>query len=256
MSTGSQQHVMPQEDVWAQRDVDAADYRDVSEVHGVAFAPEGKTLASIGSCYAQRKGSCGIRLWDTGSGKVLRRLPDGFEGYANGGSEYFDLAFSRDGRTVAINRQGSTVGREGITLYDVQTGRELRQLALPGRVVLAVAFSSTGRIVAGGASMTYKRSMQQRKAPKGQVRFWNTATGAFKGIVNFANGVTALAWSPNGRIVAVGTQGRRWGGIELWDAVSGRELCRPTNPSTCRTRPPRCPNPWRLAPTTCKSLGH
>ena len=72
----------------------------------VAFAPDGKTLATGG-----RDGL--VKLWDVASGRHLLTLEQQYAGVAA-------LAFSRDGRTVA-----SATCYGAIRLWDVATGKDL-----------------------------------------------------------------------------------------------------------------------------------
>src|SRR5262249_31893823 len=97
-------------------------------VLGVAFAPDGKTLASCGDD--------AIRLWDLSAGpekahaKVLRQP----------GS--FCVAFSPDGKTLA---SGET---NAVRLWDVATGKERAALQGHGSWIWAVAFSPDGKTLA------------------------------------------------------------------------------------------------------------
>jgi RNA polymerase sigma factor (sigma-70 family) len=83
-------------------------------VHAVAFAPDGRTLAT-GS--ADRT----VRLWETATGREVRRLV-GHSG------EVTVLAFAPDGRTLASASDNPT--DRTISLWDVVTGAEVRQFRL------------------------------------------------------------------------------------------------------------------------------
>src|SRR5262249_8144909 len=106
-------------------------------VEGVAFAPDGRTLAM-----ACREGS--VRLWEVASGTLVATL----KGHS---SAVNAVVYSPDSRTLASGGTDQT-GR----LWDVETRRELMQLA-PGSIELGqvqtLAFSSDGKeLLAGGSS--------------------------------------------------------------------------------------------------------
>jgi len=64
-------------------------------VFGVAFSPDGQTLAS--GCYDKT-----IKLWNLATGKELRTL--------NGHTDYVDsVAFSPDGQTLASGSADGTI---------------------------------------------------------------------------------------------------------------------------------------------------
>jgi RNA polymerase sigma factor (sigma-70 family) len=167
----------------------------------VAFAPDGKTLATGG-----RDGL--VKLWDVASGRHLRTLELQY-------TQVEALAWSRDGRTVA------SAGRGGvIRLLDAATGKDLcRQ---PGHVagVLRVALSPDGKTaVTAGWDRT--------------IRWWDTATGRELRVV--AGLVNELAVSPDSRTVlaSVVPGGREVsashpyygvrGCLRTWDLATGRE---------------------------------
>ena len=110
-------------------------------VEGVAFSPDGKTLAM-----ASREGN--VHLWDVASGKLLETL----KGHS---SAVIAVVFSPDGRTLASGSTDHTV-----RLWNVQTRRQLMQLD-PGSIewgdmgVLTLAFSPDGmHLLAGGVGGT------------------------------------------------------------------------------------------------------
>ncbi len=120
-------------------------------VHGVAFSPDGKTLAAgisrgEGPAGSFREGGIGVVLWDVAA---RRRLADVPLPVKEGVVE--DVAFSPDGGTLAAGFSG--VGRgSGVVLWDVARARRLADVPLPVKEggVYDVAFSPDGETLAAG----------------------------------------------------------------------------------------------------------
>jgi WD40 repeat protein len=156
----------------------------------VAFSPDSKTLAGSGADHV-------AHLWDTASGKELRRL-----GGKSG--RIAALAFAPDSKTLA-----GACADGSVRLWDVKTGREVRSLEGHTGSALAVAFSADGkRLVSGGADKT--------------VRLWNAETG--KELLCLEGHQTAI------RAVLFVLRRKRIASMEeascvrLWDTASGKEL--------------------------------
>ena len=158
-------------------------------VHGVAFGPDGRTLASGGY------GS--VQLWDATTGAEVRSLT-GHTGPVSA------VAIGPDGRTLA------SAGHDGtVRLWDAATGAELRSLTGHDGQVHAVAFAPDGHTLASAGD-------------DGTVRLWDAATGAEMRSLTGHNGlVSAVAYAPDGRALAsAGGDGT----VRLWDAATGAEL--------------------------------
>jgi WD40 repeat protein len=116
------------------------------------------------------------------------------------------LAFSPDGKQVIT---GDGVGT--VRLWDVASGKEIRQFKGHTGSVLSIAFSPDGKEVLTGGSDT-------------TARLWDVASGKeirqFKG---HRGSVTSMAFSPNGKQVLIGaTDDKR---ARLWEVATGKELC-------------------------------
>jgi WD40 repeat protein len=184
---------------------------------GVAFAPDGKTVASSETEYDQQKMSIHtfVKVTEVASGNEVRRIDVNVNNNINNASA---IAYAPDGKTLAIG-SGNT-----IHLRDPDTGKEIRQFSGGGGVSTLV-FSPDSQTLAG-------------KGFDNKVRLWEAASGKELHVVGGApganpnaanlafvragfggNGARDLAFSPDGKTVAVG------GGnaVRLFDTATGQE---------------------------------
>ncbi len=154
---------------------------------GISFSPDGKTLA-----LAVRTG---VSLWDVVARREQAhiRVDD---------AATFSVDFSGDGKTLL------TCGVKGtVRLWDVSQRRELHSFPAPGGPPVRCArLSRDGRTAAACAKA---------------IRLWDVQ----RGVARDAPGgdgtlFTAVAFSPNGKLVA-GGDGRT---VHLWDAASLRTV--------------------------------
>ncbi|MFA7242764.1 MAG: pentapeptide repeat-containing protein, partial [Sulfuricellaceae bacterium] len=101
----------------------------LGSINCIAFSPDGSTIATASSDNS-------ARLWDTASGKELRR----FDGH---GSTVFSIAFSPDGSSIATASDDNSA-----RLWDTASGKELRRFDVHGDPVNCVAFSPDGSSIA------------------------------------------------------------------------------------------------------------
>jgi WD40 repeat protein len=226
-------------------------FRFGSQVAGVAYAPDGKTMA-VGT--GGNEGS-ELLLLEARTGKVLRRFegyrgwvsrvafsPDGkvlamaagnevylwspasgakldhFRGHTEGTTH--DLAFSPDGKVLAVSGLASDKSKDHpILLWDVPAGRQLRRLAGHTKTASVLAFSRDGKVLASASGA--------------EVKFWDGKTG--KLVRTFAVGGTVLAFAPDLKALLFATRDKT---IGVWDVERGKEARRiRARSDSCRLAP-------------------
>ncbi len=152
----------------------------------LAFAPDGKTLASV-----DRNKIC--RLWDARTGRELRHF----------GNVSGTVIFSADGKIVAA---GGADFR--LRLWETATGRDLCPFADPGRIT-SVVFAPNARVLI-------------ENSDRGRARLLNAQNGRpCKPIAELPGEMRAI--SPDGsRLLLL----RRGGPLCILDAATGKERVR------------------------------
>jgi WD40 repeat protein len=172
------------------------------EVRSVAWSPDGKTLAA-----AQSFSASVVKLVDPSSGSVMATL----EVSKNSGIK--QVIYSPDGRLLAT--QDNTYS---VRLFNAKTGVAVKTLSIPERApgrgyqsVGGIAFSPDSRTLAtGGAHTAYLFDVAT-----GRIR----ATLAHEARENYEDQVEAVAFSPDGKLLATASQD---GTAKLWDAATGK----------------------------------
>jgi WD40 repeat protein len=206
----------------------------MNQVNVVAFAPDGKTVASKGHDSL-------IRVWEATTGKEVRTLPtlsdegtsnlcftpDG-KALASVGAEegvlhLWELATGNELRrftghkgrvpSLAISPDGKTLGSAGFDrtarLWDLATGKELHRLDGHTGLVSGVRFSPDGKTL---ASCAVDRT----------IRLWDVATGKEQRVIEgHAALVSEVAFSPDGKVLASACWDQA---VKLWDVATGKEL--------------------------------
>ena len=228
-------------------------------VYGIAFSPDGETLASgsadktIGLWSATKEEQTGIRS-STGSvvkivnpwnPKEITRLRAGIIATSSDGNvsntkhiktlvghryTVHSVAFSPDGQTLASGSEDST-----IILWDTTTGEHTRTLARPTGpfvgptdtlvghtdTVYSVAFSPDGKTLASGSedSTIILWDMTTGEPIKTLARPTGPFVGPTDTLVGHTDTVYSVAFSLDGKTLASGSADNT---IILWDATTGQ----------------------------------
>jgi WD40 repeat protein len=175
----------------------------LARVECLAFAPTGDRLAS-----ADDAGTVG--LWNLASQKAMwLKSVSGRHGL----SSPHCLSFSPDGRTLAtagvIRRFLGLMRAHGVRRWDTARGREQLALTRHAGRVLAVAHAPDGRTLAAGDAARV-------------VKLWDVASGAEVASLPQRAAASGVAFTPNGRILAVIAG---WS-VVLWDVAQHQEWSR------------------------------
>ena len=216
------------EDLSVRDGVTGAELRQIKSEHGnvsgLTLSPDGKTLAV--ACVGDGTGA--IRLWSLpdwkAAGAVLRGHPGGVE----------TVAFSANGKTLA------SAGADGIRLWDVATGKELKSISTGGTCVTGLAFTPDGKTLAS-AGTCLSRHAGLPFIDSDDIRLWHVESGKQNGQVPLKG--HAVAFSADGRHLIAGGYGvygvppgekasivinqvafRPMNRVALWDVAMNKEI--------------------------------
>lgn len=159
-------------------------------VRSLAFSPDGKTLATLGT-----QSGAFLRLFDVDTGKERRAFPKDGDRRTRPDS----VAFAPDGKTLAA-------AGDSIRLYDVTTGEERPRI---DRRASAPHFTDGWKTLVGAVDRAIYR--------------WDTASGKTLTPEAADSGVEQILVTPdNSRVVTRNQDG--YG--HLWDGTSGKHLRR------------------------------
>jgi RNA polymerase sigma factor (sigma-70 family) len=169
-----------------------------AQITAAVFTPDGRRVVT--SAWDET-----ARVWDAATGKELARLP--------GGSVYMrpdhrplpgSVAHLRPGGKELLTVSG--LKEQAARLWDVETGKELRKVALPRWEVRQA-------IDPGGTTLA-------RPDADGSIGLYDLATGKERGRLAGHKGIVWLTFSADGRRLASAGADQ----VVVWDAVAARPV--------------------------------
>lgn len=210
---------------------------EVVDFFPMAFSPDGKTLASWGKPGAMINNPLtarlSIKLWDVATGRntaTLKIVEMGVEG----GQFYHptSVAFSPDGKTLAVGGIGQDIDGAKIKLWDITTGKHIANI-IEGGDVNSIAFSPDGKTLAsactgisifGGTDCIILWDVSTRQ---------NTAE-----LLGHTSKIFCVVFSPDGKMLAScgecdkatefekNGEPKRRATVRLWDVETGRNFAK------------------------------
>jgi WD40 repeat protein/beta-lactamase regulating signal transducer with metallopeptidase domain len=214
--------------------------RHDGDVTFVAFGPGEKTLLTAGQDNT-------IRLWDMATGNELKRfarpkplppkpakpdpkkeqaqLEELVRHFGQGGGGSFSVALAPAAKVLAAS------GANVIQIWEVETGKELRQIEVPGGGIAGLLFSPDGRVLAArignGALLVWEvesgKLLHDIKLPTRETG--NMVVLAIGGDGGDAPG---MAFTPDSKaLVGAATEYKKEEAahsVKFWDLASGKEL--------------------------------
>jgi WD40 repeat protein len=216
--SGNPQMTMPTPDQM-QKIMDAATRGEMGKVQEIATQMAGSLAPGL----AQPAAS--VRLLDVSAGSEVRAVAA--QAGVGGSAEKF-IAFSPDGQKLA-----SATGGRTIKINDTATGKELFTLAPDrGFLINSLAWSPDSRLIASG-NMETRAGVSPSTTDFGfgnlfafTLKLWdvsdpNAGAKELRAMTGHTGRVTAIAFSPDGRLMASGGDDAS---IKLWDTATGREV--------------------------------
>jgi WD40 repeat protein len=179
-----------------------------SSTDGLAFSPDGSTLAAGG---ANGK----IILWNVPKRSVARVM--------HSRDHVWWIAFSPDGKLLAVQTNSGTNSESRVEVRDLGSGAVLYRRTIPDGTG-GVAFSPDGRQLAALGCCD----------PNSTVKVWAADSGEDLYAPRVDGHASSIAYSPDGRWLAAGTED---GKVVLWESRTGSKVGPPTQVASGAVNP-------------------
>jgi RNA polymerase sigma factor (sigma-70 family) len=181
----------------------------------LTFSPDGKRIFS--GSYREPF----IRVWDGRSGKFLGTW-DRIGDQDRSGSDA--LVISPNGKILVD--VSSTINQGTIRLWDLDTGKEIRNFPSFQRSHQSIVFLPDGKHLLSTGSHLYTIGINEEEA----IRVWEVATGKQVLVANVPNGTQkAITTAPDGKTFSIAVGGRgdeKVYSVLTFDLATGKELRR------------------------------
>jgi RNA polymerase sigma factor (sigma-70 family) len=197
-----------------------------ADVRQAVWSPDGRLLATRATRWVKRPGGTDddldsfstVKIWDTITGREIVSLGE----LKNSGQ--VGMAFSPDGRVLALSQRRTIEQGDRVEMWEAQTGKILRTIDMDyGRSPPHLAFSPDGKTLAVLYAGEKGRDPNV-EGLQGGARLWDVQTGkevrSFRGHKSLA---ICLAFSPDGRALATGGD-QHDASVRLWELRTGKLL--------------------------------
>jgi WD40 repeat protein len=170
-------------------------------IRGLALSPDGTQLAT-GGVDGKKAGGGTVRWWDAKTSKHLRTLQVPFH--------VLSLAFSPDGKWLAVGSGNAGEVQKVVMLLDADTGKTLHTFtASTHQWIEQVAFSPDSRLLAVAGHDDIVRVFDPEIGQ--EVRHWIVPSAP----------IDQVAFHPDGKVLATGSVD---GTVKFWDPSDGKLL--------------------------------